>query len=151
MSEQLEAVEVRHDHIGDDNVRGEALDALDSLAAIGRRVGDVAPACHYFAETLPRRFFIVHYEHALVRHRKSLAHKLIRFARSKPYSLGWGRWAVASTLNDLSTIFRLTRLFARHRIAPLIRFNNRLILESLGVGPVVSASVILILLAFKDA
>src|SRR5713101_6893964 len=105
MSKQFEAVEVRHDHIGDDNVRGEALDALDSLAAIGGRVGDVAPARHYFAETLPRRFFIVHYEHALVRHRKSLAHKLIRFARSKPSNRGRGAWAVVSRLNDLSTIF----------------------------------------------
>src|SRR6266705_333774 len=105
MSKQLQAVEVRHDHIGDDNVRGEALDALDSLAAIGRRVGDVAPARHYFAETLPRRFFIVHYEHALVRHRKSLAHKLIRFARSKPYTLGSGRAGRRKPLNDLSQIF----------------------------------------------
>src|SRR5258705_4423329 len=105
MSKQLETVEVRHDHIGDDNVRGEALDALDSLSAIGRRIGDVAPARHHFAETLPRRFFIVHYEHTLIGHRRKFSTQGDSFRTLRATEPGRGAWPVERALNELSAIF----------------------------------------------
>jgi hypothetical protein len=54
-------------------VRSKALYTLDSLFAVGSSFGDIAPARHNFTEALPRWFFIVDYEHALVGHILSLA------------------------------------------------------------------------------
>ena len=75
MSQELETVEVRHHNVGDHNMGSKALDAVDGLAAVAGRLGEIAPAGHDFAETLPRGFFIIHYEHTLVGHIESLAQR----------------------------------------------------------------------------
>ena len=73
--QQLEAVELWHDDIGDDDQRREAIDALQRIEAIGSRSRSITPAGHQLAQALPRGFFIIDNEHTLLGHRKRVYHR----------------------------------------------------------------------------
>src|SRR6185503_6529601 len=75
MSQELETIQVRHHNIGDHNVWSEALAAGDGLAAVAGSFGEITPARDNLAQTLPRGFLIVHYEHTLIGHIESLAQR----------------------------------------------------------------------------
>ena len=113
MSKEFEPVEVRHYHVGDHYMGSEALNAIESLAAIAGRRGEVSPARHNLAETLPRRFFIVHDEHTLVGHIESLAQR----SSMKRIGAGEVRGSLAQTTQDVS----LLPVRANYRRWPIAR------------------------------
>jgi hypothetical protein len=69
IGEQLEAIEIRHDDIGDDYEGSELVDPLQGFAAVCGGVGHVAPTGDEFAQSVTRRFLVIDYEHPLIRHR----------------------------------------------------------------------------------
>ncbi len=113
--EQLEAIQNRHHHIGDHDMRSEAFDALDGLPAIARRRGNIAPACHYFAETLARGFFVVHNEHTLVGHIESLAQR----SKTKRIEAGEVRGVLVQQFEHLPLVGARVRVNRRH--IPIVR------------------------------